>query len=762
MKTPATWVRSALKYFSSSISNKIIIPYALLTAILAAFGVFVVTQLVAGSFEARLKNQLLAAGRVVSDEIVNSERLRLEVERVVANTIGVPEALVNGDFEKLNELISPIIANSKRIDSVVVVNTQGKEVLRFQRGITAASAPAVTYQASNADFFNWPAVSRVLSGDTNGSKETQLARDPVSNELMIYTVGAIQTPQGIVGAALVGTYLQKEIETLHNLALAELVLFDARATVRATTLPLDPEEAAQVFAVFTPERYQQVLDAKGVTLLDEIEGPQDIQTRSQTYRLAYAPFLLRGRVIGVYAVALPTNFVTDTNNQSRNRLALIFSLGMGAVIGIGYLVARRIIQPITQLVQTSRAITAGDLNRRTGLRRDDEIGILANSFDHMTAELQRLLKLQKEEASKLNAILSSIADGVIVLGLDGDILLTNPAAEEILKTMGDDLSYAQLQAGPPPVGELPAEAPSSRLLNSLTGLQFHETRRFEMRQRVLSALSAPVVSSEGEQLGTVIALRDITREVEAEKLKDNFITSVSHELRTPLTAIKGYNDLLRMTASGQLDQNQLAFIETIDENVKDLLNIIQQMLDLSQIDAGELGIDREPVNLTELIEAETEKWVDKMADRELSFHAYLPKEPVWVEGDSHRLSQVVGNLLDNAYNYTLQGGRVEILLEQKNGRGQVDVKDTGVGTLKKDQPYIFTRFFRAIHDEATYDVSGAGLALYISKAIIEAHDGEIWFESEPHRGSTFSFALPLIDPKKLDAREEEPFEYLET
>ena len=133
MKTSPDWLHTGLKYFSSSIRNKIIIPYALLTLVLAVLGVFIVTRLVAGSIEARLKNQLLDAGRVVSNEVVNRERNRLEVQRAVANTEGVAEALVNRNFAELDQLISPLIANYKSVDSIVLLDTQGKEVLRLQR-----------------------------------------------------------------------------------------------------------------------------------------------------------------------------------------------------------------------------------------------------------------------------------------------------------------------------------------------------------------------------------------------------------------------------------------------------------------------------------------------------------------------------------------------------------------------------------------------------------------------------------------------------
>ena len=761
MKTSPDWLHTGLKYFSSSIRNKIIIPYALLTLVLAVLGVFIVTRLVAGSFEARLKNQLLDAGRVVSNEVVNRERNRLEVQRAAANTEGVAEALVNRNFAELDELISPLIANYKSVDSIVLLDTQGKEVLRLQRESIAFTAPAQTYQGSSADFSNWLSVKRVLAEVNNGAKEVQVAQDPNSDELIIYTIGSVQTPEGIVGAALVGTYLKKEIDVIHNLALADITLFDETGRVVYSTLVPDQAEAQEVFKAFTPARYQQVIEQNGVTLLDEIQGPDetanDVQARGQTYRLAYAPFLLRDRIYGIYAVALPTNFITDTNDQSRNILALIFSAGVVMVIGIGYLVSQRIIQPIVRLVQTAQAIARGDLDQRTGLRQGDEIGILATSFDDMTSELQRLLKLQREEASKLNAILSSIADGVIVQDLNGNTVIMNPAAENILQAMSNDFEYTQLQADIE-AEQTQAGEEASPLLNHLIGLEFHEMRRFEAGQRVLSALSAPVMTADKEQLGSVVVLRDITREVESERLKDDFITHVSHELRTPLTAIKGYNDLLRMTAANKLDERQLGFIETVDKNVADLLQLIQEMLDLSQINAGILGIDQEPINLSKLIDVEAEKWTEKMKERELTFTVSLPNEPVWVKGDWSRLSLVVHNLIRNAYDYTLPGGSIEVGLRQENGRGQLDVKDTGVGVAAEQQHFLFTRFFRAIHEESTYEVSGAGLGLYISKAIIEAHQGEIWMESKLNEGSTFSFALPSIKPES-DKPENETVAY---
>ena len=747
------------KYFSSSISKKIIIPYAVLTLVLAALGIFVVVQLVAGSFEERLKNQLKDAAQIVADEVVARERTRLEIERVVANTVGVPNAVVNRDTDMLNELVSPVIANTQIIDSIIMVDTQGTELIRLQRQGEGSGAIVETDIDSGADLYSWPAVQEVLSRD--GYKTIQLALDPDSNKIIIYTVGPIRTTDGVVGAALVGTYLRKELLMLKDLALAQLVLFDDSGKVLITTFPFSSEtEEQQTFTFFTPDKYKEILERSDITLLEEItvaeefaDGIQssEVTIKDQGYRLAFAPFLLRGEPFGVYAVALPTSFITKTTDQSRNMLIALFSVGVVTVFAVGYVVSRRISKPIFQLVQTSMAISSGNLDQRTGLEREDEIGILANTFDDMTETLQHLLQVQEEEASKLNAILKSIADGVIVQDVEGNILIKNPTAGIMLQEMEDDYRRHAAKDNNSVTSVSSDDIAQTSILHYfIGGLSFRETHRFEVGSQVFSALSAPVITSDNAPLGSVVVLRDITREVEAERLKDDFITSMSHELRTPLTAIKGYNQLLKMTAGGKLDERQTGFIDTVDSNVEDLLEIIQQMLDLTQIDAGTLGIDQEPVDLTALIEEEVASWLREMEAREMTFNTNLPGGSVWVEGDQGRLGRVLHNLIKNAHDYTLPGGNIEINLTQENGRVQVDIKDTGVGISKDDQRFLFTRFFRAIHNEHTFEVSGAGLGLYTSKAIIEAHNGKIWMESELDEGSTFSFELSTVYPDADD------------
>lgn len=360
--------------------------------------------------------------------------------------------------------------------------------------------------------------------------------------------------------------------------------------------------------------------------------------------------------------------------------------------------------------------------------------------------MQRILRTQKEETGRLNAILSSIADGVIVQDMDGNIVTMNPSAHQILDTLSNDFS-SDPQKVTVEKRQAQAKARLSSMLNYLAGLEYHDPQDVEIGRRVLSARSAPVTTPDGERFGSVFVLRDITSEVESKQLKDDFITSISHELRTPLAVIKSSNDLLRLRSMLLPDEHGLPFVDTIDDvdkNIAELVTLIEQMLDLTQINAGALGIDREPIDLAEVVRAEVEEWQERMAAKGLVYRLEVPEEPVWVDGDELRLMRVVRNLLKNAYSYTLAGGSIIVTVQARASLAQVDIKDTGVGIAEKHQPFIFSRFFRAIHAEHTYEIAGGGLGLFLSQAIIEAHGGRIWFESRLNEGSTFSFTLPMI------------------
>jgi PAS domain S-box-containing protein len=738
--------RSTLSRLTASIGTKIILPYLLLTLAVAGVGAYVVTNLVTSSMQERFNNQLLDAGRVVSESMVRYEKDRLEVLRAVAGTQGVSESLAAGNRGALAGLVPQIVANSNT-DAVELLDANGMEVYGWQR--PPGQTGGVAEERSGADYSQLEDVRLVLDGyvDQSGEKRALLGKTPYG--LMIFTLGPVYRGGEQVGAVMIGTYVHGMVVDLAESAVAKVTLYDRDGTVIDTTLgggqegvagtlQESPEQYDTVIALLQelPNRYQMV-----VARAEDQVPLRQVDILGQEYVLAYGDWRLRGQSFGLFSVALPSNFIVSTAATSRNLLSLIFSAATVAVITIGFTIAQRIIRPLHRLVETSTAVAAGDLGQRTGIQSKDEIGSLASSFDVMTERLAERNRQLVEQASKLEAILNSIADGVIVLDLDGQIITSNPAAQQVLADMSSDFSSGPLRELPPDLFGDGDEMPEIDDLPAPVVLQ--QPQRYRVGSRVLSALAAPVMAPDGEELGTVVVLRDITREDEAERLKDEFITNISHELRTPLTAIKGYSDLLVMTSSGSLDERRMEFIRTIGDNTTQLLRHINELIDISQIQAGDLGLERERLCFSDLVGEIAEGWRERMEAKGLMLRVRLSGGDSWIYGDRDRLIWAIDNLLSNAYNYTLSGGRVEVRAFQENDEARLDVSDTGVGVATADLPYLFTRFFRA-HNELTFGVRGVGLGLFITRSIVEAHHGWVGAKSELGVGSTFSIALPLM------------------
>ena len=372
----------------------------------------------------------------------------------------------------------------------------------------------------------------------------------------------------------------------------------------------------------------------------------------------------------------------------------------------------------------------------------DEIGRLAATFDNMTQKLQErtrdleyLLQAHREEALKTRAILASIADGVLVLDPRGQIIMMNHAAEHILGDMAQDFSLGMLR-------EKPVDAAKPRPESPLDMLVADEMRKFEINNMVISAHSAPVITDNNQKLGTVVVLRDITREAEVDRLKDSFIEQVSHELRTPLTAVKGYSDLILQTAADDMPAKYLEFLRIINHHADSLVTMITELLDISQIEAKSMNLRLERIDVNELVSVTVDEWRQRIAEKVLTLDLILDPNAVALSGDRRRLGWAVRQLVSNAYHYTDPGGRIEVAVTSNDDHAVIAVTDTGIGIMPEDRKYLFTRFFRSTSRVHSND-RGVGLGLYIVKAVVNAHRGTVDLRSEPGQGSTFTVSLPI-------------------
>jgi CheY-like chemotaxis protein/two-component sensor histidine kinase len=239
----------------------------------------------------------------------------------------------------------------------------------------------------------------------------------------------------------------------------------------------------------------------------------------------------------------------------------------------------------------------------------------------------------------------------------------------------------------------------------------------------------------------VVVLHDITREAEVDRMKSEFVSIVSHELRTPMTVIKGYVELL-LTGTSTPAETQHDFLEIIRTNADRLGSMVNELLDVSRIEAGKVQMNFQPVAVRSAIHEVATMLQKSFEDQGIQLNLNIPDNLPDVPADPGRLAQILTNLLSNALKYTLEG-HVDVSAHVTDGFVQVDVRDSGIGMSEDDQAKLFTRFFRA-STARTHEISGTGLGLSITRSLVEMHGGHIWVKSVVGQGSTFSFTMPVL------------------
>jgi PAS domain S-box-containing protein len=369
-------------------------------------------------------------------------------------------------------------------------------------------------------------------------------------------------------------------------------------------------------------------------------------------------------------------------------------------------------------------------------------------------DLGSMLRTQQIETSRSKAILEAVADGVLVTDAKKLITLFNESAEKILglsrtQLLGKSMEHFSGLFGRATRSWIEKiETWSQDPTTYQPGSTYIEQILLE-DGRVISVHLSPVILR-NDFLGTVSIFQDITHQVEVNRLKSEFVATVSHELRTPMTSIKGYVDILLMGAAGALNDQQRRFLQVVKENSERLTILVNDLLDISQIEAGRLRLSIQPLNLEELVaQAVTElkqriQGNEKQATIQIVSQPNLPR----VLGDPERIRRILDNLLDNAYQYNLQNGQITVKMQPVGSGVQVDIKDTGVGIHPGDQSQVFERFFRG-ENPLVLGVSGTGLGLAIVQNLVQMQNGRIWVESAgiPGEGSTFSFTLPIYIPE---------------
>jgi len=366
-----------------------------------------------------------------------------------------------------------------------------------------------------------------------------------------------------------------------------------------------------------------------------------------------------------------------------------------------------------------------------------------------TAALAASLERERIEAGRSQAILNSIADGVVVFDTEWNAIMANPALRGMLDLPLDQIVNKNFR-------DL-IEHPhlSSRSRNLLRAMMEHDTQppsfRIEWDQKTLSISAAQVYDYSKDRytnIGTVTVFRDFTREAEVEKLKSTFVAIVSHELRTPLNAILGYAEMFKEEVYGPMNDKQVNMAERIMKNTQRLLGLINDLLDQAQMEAGKLTIQMGPIRPAELLE-NIHSVMDKIAyDKGLKLTSEIDDHlPEVLNGDAARLQQIMVNLVNNGIKFTNTGTVHIRLFSPYVNKWGIEVSDTGSGIPESEIPYIFDTF-RQVEGTATRVHGGFGLGLSIVKQLVGLMNGDITVKSLMDVGSKFTIALPLVIPEQ--------------
>lgn len=465
---------------------------------------------------------------------------------------------------------------------------------------------------------------------------------------------------------------------------------------------------------------------------------------------SYVPLRRGEEVIGALVFSAPSGV---TGLEQRNLAAPLFFIALWASamgVGLSLLFGSRITQPIRDLTEAADRVRKGDLTARVSPKSFDEVGVLGETFDQMTVSLARLTRdlrataeEQVELRRRLETILQSMTDGVVAVNNHGFIVAFNREAERILEVpqtqcVGRDVRKVlklQDKAGNaviPAIYDLGHGAVSGLVAN-LEG----------NRSRPVVVTSAPIEDSEGEVLGAVAVLRDLTPEVEIEKMKTEFLANISHELRTPITPIKGYSDLMRRREVPR--EQQVTFLEGILASAERLERIVEMLVDFSAMEAGRLSPNKVAVDLDRMTAELVDKWEHNAPNHRFERTGFDDVPEVRV--DRRLVPLAISELMDNAVKFSPNGGKVILTAQhlvengQNAGSVRISVRDEGIGMDPEQLSRIGQNFVQADGSE-TRAYGGLGLGLAYVRRIAEGHGGRLEVESEPETGSCFTLVLP--------------------
>ena len=443
-----------------------------------------------------------------------------------------------------------------------------------------------------------------------------------------------------------------------------------------------------------------------------------------------------GREAGILRFSVPLRDIEAFQQGARNIVGMSILGILLLSLVLTFLLSLLISQPLRTMSAVAEAMARGDFSKKLFVHSHDEIEDLARSLNSLSDQVREKMDSLDAERAKLDLVLSSMFEGVIVTDERERIILMNPSLRRLFMISVD------------PEGKKPLEVIRNsaigdmvdRILKGQQQLATEEIIVTVPEERILQANGVPIIRG-GRPEGTILVFHDITELRRLERIRQEFVANVSHELRTPIASIKGYAETLMEGALDDRD-NAKEFISIILQDANRLAALINDLLDLSKIESEKMNMSFASLDPVQLLRQAAAVMGKHAKAKAISVSFDLPDDLPPVMADETLFRQVMINLLDNAIKYTQEKGSVTVSARAVGESLQVDVIDTGIGIPEKDLSRIFERFYR-VDKARSRELGGTGLGLSIVKHIVQAHHGRVWVTSVPGSGSTFSFTIPL-------------------
>jgi Signal transduction histidine kinase len=476
------------------------------------------------------------------------------------------------------------------------------------------------------------------------------------------------------------------------------------------------------------------------------ESAKKIQTNPDTKRrvwLYVSPIKKDNEVVGVVSL------MADIESVYQDLVGITKIFTVGTILSIlittiiGFVASKTVTSSIEKMSAQVKTMASGNYGTVVGINTNDEIGDLAKVFNQISKRIKEEQDVTETERRRLATIIESMMDGIITTDTNGKVILINTSAGDMIDApeneilIGKDalklLNISEYES----IGEI-IEAEDSLLVNVSE----------DDEGLLLRAEFSKILKEENEDLsqvsteleGYIIVLYDVTDQERQERERREFVSTVSHELRTPLTTMNSYIEALE---EGVINDKELApqFIDTIHKETTRMIRMVNELMQLGKMDIKEEHYDKEFIDINKLIEQISDRF--ELTHPEKNFIKYIPKTPIFVEGDQDKLTQVFDNIMNNAIKYSPNGKNITVRVRQNynHNRVSISIKDEGVGIPLVHIDKIFNRFYR-VDKSRQRTMGGTGLGLALAKNIVEAHRGRIWAQSREGYGSIIFVTLP--------------------